>query len=120
LWERTGSGQTALQGRVLLVEGNLLVIEYESPEDGFFGPEPSRFETSGTPRVIGALDVNRSSPRGPHARGLLLRIAVRRATGKWSAGDRVVLRWASGTMSVIERILEVVIPEPTDTGGTVA
>jgi hypothetical protein len=110
-----GSAFSRLRGRVLRVDGELLVIEYASPEDGFLGPEASSFELSGTPEVSGTLDAGASSPRGPHSKGLLLRVAVRRSTGRWSAGDQVILVWRGR----VEHAVEVEIPARTDAGDRV-
>jgi Ca-activated chloride channel family protein len=86
--------------RVLAIEGELLVIEYESPHDGFVGPD-GEIKVMVAGQALGScrVDSARSSPRGPHAKGLLLRLAVRRPSG-WSAGDLVALTWGDEVVVV--------------------
>jgi Ca-activated chloride channel family protein len=79
--------------RVLAVEGNLLVVEIEAPLDGFLCPS-GRVVVMAGEQVIGAgtIDPVQSSPRGPHAKGLLLRVAIL-GTASWlcQAGDEVTV-----------------------------
>jgi hypothetical protein len=63
--------------RVLAVEGKLLVIEFETPSDGFLRPDGEVEVTrDGQELGAGTIDPDRSSPRGPHAKGLLLRVVI--------------------------------------------
>jgi Ca-activated chloride channel family protein len=74
---RSKRPESAIRVRVLAVEGNLLVVEYESPSDGFIGLSGDVLVTQhDRPLGSGTIDLGRSSPRGPHAEGLLLRLAV--------------------------------------------
>jgi Ca-activated chloride channel homolog len=91
-----------VNARILAIEDDLLVIEYESPEDGFLGPDGQvEVAIDGRSVAPGSVDPNRSGPRGPHAKGLLLRLAVRRPLG-WSVGDEVTLTWGNGfTVTIV-------------------
>jgi Ca-activated chloride channel family protein len=82
--------------RVLAVQGELLVLEFESPEGGFLVPD-GEVAASIFGRPIGpvSIDPAQSSPRGPHAQGLLLRLAVRRTAG-WPVGGAYTLEWGNG------------------------
>ena len=77
--------------RVLTVEGNLLVLELETPSDGFVWPEGLiEVVHEGQQLGFGVIDPGRSSPQGPHAKGLLLRLMVL-GPASWTcrAGDEV-------------------------------
>ena len=84
--------------RVLRVEGELLVMEFEAPWDAFLLPGP------GDPVLVHLRDGSAlrvlvkeasSTRRGPHARGLTLRLAVRLTAGsRWPAGP-ARLSWKS-------------------------
>jgi Ca-activated chloride channel family protein len=85
----------SVRAHVLAVEGNLLVLELETPSDGFVWPEGLvEVEREGQQLGTGAIDPGQSSPRGPHPKGLLLRLAI---VGKsnWTCriGDEV---WIAG------------------------
>lgn len=65
------------RARVLAVEGNRLVVEYEAPSDGFLAPDGEVVVMIDGPEIgTGTIDPAWSSPRGPHAKGLLLRLAI--------------------------------------------
>jgi Ca-activated chloride channel family protein len=86
----------ALRARVLRVQDDLLVLELDSPEDGFLIPDGAAAAAIlGRPIGPVSVDPAESSPRGPHAQGLLLRIAVRRPAG-WPVGGAFTLAWESG------------------------
>ena len=83
---------------VLAVEGNLLVLELETPSDGFVWPEGLvEVEREGQQLGVGAIDPGQSSPQGPHPKGLLLRLAVLGPLS-WTCriGDEV---WITGGMT---------------------
>ena len=76
---RLGRGLEIHGAHLLRVEGDLLVLEFEVPEDGFLLPgDRTRIEvrfadgTRGSARVVGS----GSSPAGPHARGFVVRLAL--------------------------------------------
>jgi Ca-activated chloride channel family protein len=76
----------AIPARVLSVSGDLIILELESPSDEFMRPW-GEVEVVHDGSVIGrgSIDSSQSSPLGPHAKGLLLRLAVR-GTSRWSCG----------------------------------
>ena len=79
--------------RVLTVEGNLLVLELETPSDGFVWPEGLiEVVHEGQQLGFGVIDPGRSSPQGPHAKGLLLRLMVL-GPASWTCrvGDEVTI-----------------------------
>jgi len=81
----------SVQARVLSVEGNILVIEFETPSDGFSWPAGAVGVTQdGSDVGKGTIDGQRSSPQGPHAKGLLLRLTII-GTADWrcNIGDDV-------------------------------
>jgi hypothetical protein len=72
-----GHGLRGIKARVLAVEGDRLVVEYEAPSQGFLGPEGKiAVMMDGRDVATGTIDPASSSPRGPHAKGLLLRLAI--------------------------------------------
>ena len=88
----------SIRTRVLAVEGNLLVLELETPSDGFVWPEGLvEVEREGQQLGVGAIDPGQSSPQGPHPKGLLLRLAVLGPLS-WTCriGDEV---WITGGMT---------------------
>jgi Ca-activated chloride channel family protein len=107
LMGRLGSRITPVPGRfvsarVLAVQGELIVLELESPEDGFLVPDGEVVAAIfGRPIGRCSVDPTESSPRGPHAKGLLLRIAVRRANG-WVVRGDLTLAWENGLVLVFE------------------
>jgi Ca-activated chloride channel homolog len=71
-----------LRGRVIHAEGDLIVVEYETPADGFMGPQGEILVTDEKGRSeVATTDPAQSSPPGPHAKGVLLRVALRRIEG---------------------------------------
>ena len=92
-----GGGSTrrasVIHARVLAVEGQLLIVEYESPFDAFLAPNGEVVVIcEGRPVGEGTIDHQQSSPRGPHARGLLLRLAIV-GSSSWTSrvGDEVTI-----------------------------
>lgn len=84
-----------IRSRVLAVEGNRLVVELETPAEGFLWPDGEVDVTSdGNDIGTGTIDPPSSSPRGPHAKGLLLRLAIV-GSSQWTCrvGDEV---WITG------------------------
>ena len=78
--------------------GDSLVLEFESPEDGFELPERVDVIFGGAPATTVTVDETRSSPRGPHSAGVVLRIALAPIAGLADAelrSLRIVLseRW---------------------------
>ena len=64
-----------LEATILEVEGNLLIVEFEVPRDGFEVPagEMALHEPSGSVEIVR----EKSSPRGPYSRGQIVRLALR-------------------------------------------
>jgi Ca-activated chloride channel family protein len=80
-------------GRVVAIEDELLIIEYESPAENFETPTNQVMLFAGDEAIDLAVVVRRqSSPGKRHGKGLILRLAVRRKGG-WSAGEHLTLRW---------------------------
>lgn len=101
---RMSPAQPEIFARCVRTEGDLLVIEFESPTDNFTLPR-----TGSAMIVITAegdewevlIDRGLSTGAGAHARGLTLRLALRRMDGlPWMPG-RVRLRSTSGRKSEI-------------------
>ena len=89
-WRKTS---TAVIGRVIQRDGEFIVIEYETPADGFIGPQGGVLVTDAQGQTEGALtDAARSSPAGPHKKGVLLRLALRRPDG-WTMTGTVTVTW---------------------------
>ena len=66
-----------LRGRVIAVHALVLTIEIEAPSDGFLIPEGIVAVAHGGEEIgSGTIDPIGSSPRGPHAKGLVLRIVI--------------------------------------------
>jgi len=85
--------QGVLRGRIVRLDGELIVIEYETPSDAFFAPS-ANVVVIREGVVIGEadLDMALSSPGGSHGKGLLLRLALRREGG-WTHGEELILSW---------------------------
>jgi hypothetical protein len=86
-----------LRAEILRAEDEMLVLELEAPSDGFVLPrgEVTVLFADGT-RVAGEVVPDESTPGGPHARGILVRLTLRpeRALTKTPSG-RVELRWSA-------------------------
>jgi Ca-activated chloride channel family protein len=81
------------RARVLAVHGSVLIVEYESPSDGFLAPwGVVEVTLRGKALGKGTVDAALSSPPGPHAKRLVLRLAIRRTWG-WGCdvGDEITL-----------------------------
>ena len=75
--------------------GEILVIEFETPCDGFMLLE-ERDKILVDPLFLGVAHmlVDQSSPRGPHGKGLIVRLAMRIESGRvWPADGRVQVGW---------------------------
>jgi len=89
---------TVPHARVIAVEGFVLIVEFEAPEDGYVlrsghvlvSHDPASRQPVSLDR--GTVDPAKSSPRGPHAKGLVLRLAIV-GTSAWTygVGDQVVI-----------------------------
>jgi hypothetical protein len=92
--------------RVVRVEGDLLVVDFECPRDGFLLPpagEAVEVQLDGWTIALAAVDDRISTRPGPHQRGLTLRLGLRYERGAaWLEGP-LGLRWESpdGTEHVL-------------------
>jgi Ca-activated chloride channel family protein len=87
-----------IRARVLRIDDDLLVIEFESPADGFELPgddEPIEIKDGRDWKPVANMDAALSTRRGPNDEGLTLRLALRRSDGKpWKeVGD--ALQWVN-------------------------
>ena len=83
----------AFRARVVAVTGNVLVVELETLSDGFLRPDGQVQVAIDVDEVVtGIVDPSASSPRGPHAKGLLLRVAIV-GSSDWAClvGDEVAI-----------------------------
>jgi Ca-activated chloride channel family protein len=85
-----------LTARVIRVEDDILVLEFESPDDGFtLPPDAEQVEVypDGADEPMPAVVEGDLSTRpGPHRRGVTLRLALRyRGDGPWP--ERLIVRW---------------------------
>jgi hypothetical protein len=103
---------------VIRVDGATLVLEFETPYDGFTLPEGALDIRRG-PVTIGVADViaEESSPRGPHGRGLILRLALRlRHDRPWPAGAVAKVHWEQrrmlddGSAATAQVTMRLVVP----------
>jgi Ca-activated chloride channel homolog len=94
-----------VQATVVQRSGAELTIEFETPSDGFQLPvgEVEVLGLPGGPRRHSArLVVEKSSSPGPHAAGLILRLALRlEEGGTWAAGHELSLRWNGVALQVL-------------------
>jgi Ca-activated chloride channel family protein len=72
---------------IVRVDGPLLILEFRVLHDGFEIPEGAvQVRLPGRRSLRATVDPDASSPRGPHASGLIVRLALRLDRGKsWSA-----------------------------------
>lgn len=76
-----------IQARVTRIEGDLLVLEFESNEDGFYLPDAGSKVTLGRLPAKGIVEGGLSTSPGPHPAGLTLRLALRTVDGSpWMQG----------------------------------
>ncbi|MHC4588851.1 MAG: VIT domain-containing protein [Planctomycetota bacterium] len=87
-----------VDGRVVRVEDDLLVVEFEAPEDGTMlpadGDEAVAYTADGD-IVRGVVDGDVSTRPGPHDAGLTLRLGLRRKGGAAWPGELLRARWSS-------------------------
>jgi Ca-activated chloride channel family protein len=96
-------------------EDELLVLELESPLEGFELPDEVEVLWDGKPSGKAKVDRDESSPAGPHERGLRVRLALRfdwRRT--WEPDHMLILRW-TGRLGSAEGSPMFVIVEPEAT-----
>jgi hypothetical protein len=94
----TAGPPVELRALMTRIVGDSLVLEFESPEDGFELPERVDAIFGDAPGTTVTVDETRSSPRGPHSAGVVLRIALAPIAGLADAelrSLRIVLseRW---------------------------
>jgi Ca-activated chloride channel homolog len=106
-------GPQFLRATVVQLAGPELVMEFESPFDGFHFPtgavtvlkHPGLVEGRRFARVV----IGKSSPSGPHAAKLIIRLALQMEDGAaWLEGSLLVLFWGEDLR------LKLVIPPGTD------
>jgi hypothetical protein len=79
--------------RVIAVTGHVIVIELETPSDGFLRPDGKvRLFNVDDLLGLGGVDPIGSSPIGPHAKGLILRIVII-GSDNWrcAVGDEITI-----------------------------
>ena len=93
--ERPGAPRT--RARVLSVTGHVIVIELETPSDGFLRPDGwVGLMRGGRALGLGTVDPFRSSPIGPHAKGLILRIVIIGSDSfRCAVGDEITIEEAT-------------------------
>lgn len=84
--------------RVLHADGPLVVVEFEVPEDGLdvmpYGDV--RVSIAGAPAVGASVVREESSPKGPHARGRTVRLALAlEEKGRWPDQVEIEVSWAA-------------------------
>lgn len=81
-------------GKIIHRHDDMLVVEFEVPTDGFELPE-KKIEVLVGSRRIGRAKVEKrdSSPRGPHAAGLIVRLALRFEKKKPWPEEELILLW---------------------------
>jgi hypothetical protein len=99
------------KARVVRIVGDLLVVEFESPSDGFTLPqagEEVEVRLDDGTELLAMIDGDVSTGPGPHDKGLTLRLGLRHAGGApwpkapvsiwWSLpdGDRIFIDTSSG------------------------
>ncbi len=98
-----------VQATVVALMGPELVLEFEVPTDGFWLPSaevevevPSLWNLLGSSRRLTARVVGeKSSPPGPHAAGLIVRLALRLGeVSAWPQGTLLALSWSGGRLGV--------------------
>jgi Ca-activated chloride channel homolog len=94
-----------------------VTVEFEVPEDGFLLPEGRMSLHSQEGDVGVEVVVELSSPRGPHPRGVLVRLALRPRQGsRWPAAGDVTLRCSyqqplpEGGDTVVKLTLHTTLP----------
>ena len=100
-----------------------LVVEFEVPYDGFVLPDEAVYAVVGgkffdKARVVRDL----SSPPGPHARGMIVRLALRLTTeSEWPRVSGLGLRWSGeralpdGAPAPVRLVLDATPPEEKGT-----
>ncbi len=91
----TGSDQHHVTATALHIDGLDAVIEFEVPVDEFYLPTGDlMFLVIGSQMGKARVIEEKSAARGPHAGGLLVRLALRLEKGlEWPAGEEVELHW---------------------------
>ncbi|HEY3214927.1 MAG TPA: VIT domain-containing protein [Candidatus Eisenbacteria bacterium] len=81
--------------RALRIEANEVCIEFESPCGGFLLPdEEVNYWLDGKTWLVAQFAPEKSSPRGPHAAGLVVRLALRiEKHPEWVRAHWVEVRW---------------------------
>jgi hypothetical protein len=109
-----GSDRHHLTATVVHIDGPEAILEFEAPVDGFYLPTGDLMlwlagKKMGKVRVID----EKSSAQGPHAPGLLVRLALRLEKGlEWPAGEDVMLRWEGADNQ--EFFLTLAVPAEAD------
>ena len=89
-----GGDRHHVTATVVRIDGPEAVIEFEVPVDGFYLPTGILMLWLAGKRGEARIIEERSTAEGPHASGLLVRLALRLDEGRqWVAGQDVMLRW---------------------------
>jgi Ca-activated chloride channel family protein len=85
-----------IEGRLVRIDDDLLIVEFESPSDGFTLPqagEEVEVRLDDGTELLAMIDGDVSTGPGPHDKGLTLRLGLRHEDGiAWPDGARVI-RW---------------------------
>lgn len=99
---------------VVWLDATTLIVEFASPHDGFLLPAAEvTLETDSREALRLKVDRKESSPRGPHASGLVIRLALHVEGGlSWSASDKPRISWTVRSKKLFGR--------PRETAYTIA
>ncbi|HYM80824.1 MAG TPA: VIT domain-containing protein [Candidatus Limnocylindria bacterium] len=99
---------------VLRAEGQEIALEFEVPEDGFEMPAGEvGVTTMSRPAMKARVVAEKSSPLGPHRRGLIVRIVLQlESAGGWPEGEIVFIGWPLQSSALI---LQASIPKSATT-----
>jgi Ca-activated chloride channel family protein len=113
LYKRTSRAELGMAfARILHLDGPDLVIEFEVPWDGFEMPRGT--VTVRWSQSLATVDEEASSPPGPHARGLTVRLALRLGRGRRWESRWEILEWTGqGPGGATHGVMVHIDPPPT-------
>jgi Ca-activated chloride channel family protein len=97
--EKAAARPRTAKGRVVRIVDDLLVVEFESPSDGFTLPpagDDIEVRLDDGTELLAMVDGDVSTGYGPHDRGLTLRLGLRYEDGiAWPDGARIMRWWSA-------------------------
>jgi len=116
-WLRGAVDASHLLGQATIIrrDADLLIVEFEAGYDGLELPDEVEVLLPREARGKAKVDFAESSPRGPHQKGVVVRLALRFDWETiWKSDPMLVLRWGGERSGVPIHVGLLVVVEETN------